>query len=283
MADLNNEVLWTFPPRTMTDGEHQLLRDWVGAADDFLAFLSQRQEDDREIYGRIVVLLRATNERLYLIYCSRGSRWWVILSAVKREHAGCFATLRDALDFIRPATRRLHLNLVGHPNHVICSDAGSPGLMQPDKSGMMIGNRDSATYPPWRAHGASLRNVMLLKRNQANSRNPHHRRIADSVAKQITLRHPSGLSKVAYVGFSWTSLFFGGLPASFRGDWLAFCLYQFLVVAGSLETGGIGAAVLWVAWPFFYNRWHGSRLIEKGYRITGAQMPPGQASVRALK
>jgi hypothetical protein len=102
MADLNDKVLWTFPPRPMTDGERQLLQDWVRVEYDFSAFLSQRQSDDREIYGRIVVGVRVTNQRLYLIHCPKGSHWWVILSAITRESAGSFATLRDALNFISP-------------------------------------------------------------------------------------------------------------------------------------------------------------------------------------
>ena len=102
------------------------------------------------------------------------------------------------------------------------------------------------------------------------------------MATQIILKHPSGLYKVAYVGFSWTSLFFGGFPASFRGDWLAFCLYQVLCIAGSLETWGIGTFVLWIVWPFFYNRWHAGRLIEKGYRIAGADIPFAQAQPHPL-
>ena len=85
------------------------------------------------------------------------------------------------------------------------------------------------------------------------------------MASAIALTHPSGLRQRAYVGFSWTSLFFGPMPATFRGDWLAFFVYLALGVVFFF-----GIPILWLVWPFFYNRWHARRLVEKGYRIEAA-------------
>ncbi|ONG53020.1 hypothetical protein BKE38_13655 [Pseudoroseomonas deserti] len=102
------------------------------------------------------------------------------------------------------------------------------------------------------------------------------------MATEISLTHPNGLRKPAFYGFSWTSLFFGGFPAAFRGDWMAFGLYLLLALAGALFTQGFGCLVLWLVWPFFYNRWHARRLIERGYQITGANGSIDIAKARVM-
>lgn len=85
------------------------------------------------------------------------------------------------------------------------------------------------------------------------------------MAKEILLKHPSGLIKKAYVGFSWTSLFFGALPAAFRGDWKAFFLYFGVSIILGLFTVGIGSIIFAIVWCFVYNNWQARRLIEQGY------------------
>ena len=100
------------------------------------------------------------------------------------------------------------------------------------------------------------------------------------MATEITLTHPNGLYRKGYVGFSWTSLFFGGFPAMFRGDWMAFFLYWGLATATVIFTSGILLPVLWIVWACFYNRWHTRRLIERGYQITGGAISIDEAKAR---
>ena len=38
------------------------------------------------------------------------------------------------------------------------------------------------------------------------------------MAREIMMRHPRGRLKRGFYGYSWTSCFFGGLPAILRGD-----------------------------------------------------------------
>jgi membrane protein implicated in regulation of membrane protease activity len=102
------------------------------------------------------------------------------------------------------------------------------------------------------------------------------------MASQIALTHPNGLHATGYIGFSWTSLFFGGIPALFRGDWLGFFAYFGLVVISAFATAGIATVVIWLVWPFFYNRWHARRLVERGYQITGSAGSIQDAKARVL-
>lgn len=78
------------------------------------------------------------------------------------------------------------------------------------------------------------------------------------MAGTVRLRHPqTGIVKTGLYGFSWTTLFFSGIPALCRGD---------------LVTGVIvlllSASSFWVAaviWAFVYNRVYTTRLLESGY------------------
>lgn len=90
------------------------------------------------------------------------------------------------------------------------------------------------------------------------------------MASEIHLTHPTGLNKTAYVGWSWTSFFFGGFPALFRGDILGFCVWFAASVALIVFTWGIGNVIGWFVWAAIYNRWHSRRLVERGYVIGGA-------------
>lgn len=113
MLDTNDKVVCSFPPRPLTRAERQLLLDWTDASGDYSSFISERRSDDPTIYGRIVVQRRATNQYLYLVHCPRGSSWWIVLSAVTGENVGHFATLRAALDFLKPPAQRRQMEMFG--------------------------------------------------------------------------------------------------------------------------------------------------------------------------
>ena len=78
------------------------------------------------------------------------------------------------------------------------------------------------------------------------------------MATKINLTNTSnGLTKTGYIGFSWTSLFFGGFVCFFRGETGKGFLYIFL----SFITGSIWLIVM----GFLYNKWHLKELLETGY------------------
>jgi hypothetical protein len=84
------------------------------------------------------------------------------------------------------------------------------------------------------------------------------------MATKIMMQHPvTGISKTGFYGFSWTTFFFGGLPALFRGD----------IIIG-LVVVVIGLLTWWIAgiiWAFFYNKFYTLKLVEKGYVFVGTE------------
>jgi hypothetical protein len=106
---------------------------------------------------------------------------------------------------------------------------------------------------------------------------PENRRLG--MATELHLKHTSGLGKVAFVGWSWTSFFCGGFPALFRGDLLGFFVWLIVAVALGFFTMFIGNVIFWFVWAGIYNRWHARRLIERGYQIVGGVSPLDMARV----
>lgn len=65
--------------------------------------------------------------------------------------------------------------------------------------------------------------------------------------------------KKAYRGFSWTTLFFGALPAAVRRDWKTFL---WLCVANFLTFSVAG-----IVYSLFYNKNHFNHLLDQGYKV----------------
>ena len=94
------------------------------------------------------------------------------------------------------------------------------------------------------------------------------------MATQIMLKHPqTGIIKKGLYGFSWTTLFFGGFPALFRGD----IVVGLALIVITILTCGIAGII----WAFVYNKRYTLALIEKGYVFAGAEAENDLAS-RAL-
>ena len=80
------------------------------------------------------------------------------------------------------------------------------------------------------------------------------------MATVVMMKHPdTGLVKKGFVGFSWTTLFFGGFPALFRGDFLMGVVF---IVLGCF-TLGISSVII----AFFYNKQYTTKLVESGYQF----------------
>ena len=84
--------------------------------------------------------------------------------------------------------------------------------------------------------------------------------MASSVNLVRTVQGKDGLQeehKEAYVGFSWTTFFFGPFVPLFRGDFK-----WFLIMLVGLFTFGI----LNIVFAFTYNKIYTNNLVAKGYK-----------------
>lgn len=89
------------------------------------------------------------------------------------------------------------------------------------------------------------------------------------MATTVQMKHTqSGILKSGFYGFSWTSLFFGGFPALFRGD----VAYGVGVLAAGVIFGAFSAGFLWfvigLVWAFIYNKNFTHRLLQSGYEFS---------------
>lgn len=100
------------------------------------------------------------------------------------------------------------------------------------------------------------------------------------MATQVQLQNPnSGVNKSGYYGFSWTSFFFSGFPALFRGDvgiGLGMIVVGFL--AGVFGVG-FGWFIVNLIWAFLYNKIYTNKLLESGYKL--ADTPERNQAARA--
>lgn len=87
----------------------------------------------------------------------------------------------------------------------------------------------------------------------------------------VALVNQAGVAKHVKVGFSWTTFFFGFIPALIRGDlkW-AIIMLLLQIVAGSL-TFGAGAIVVGIIFAFVYNNIYIKEMLEKGYMAASPQ------------
>jgi hypothetical protein len=82
---------------------------------------------------------------------------------------------------------------------------------------------------------------------------------ADMARVVMMKNHNTGVVKKGFFGFSWTTFFFGGFPALFRGD----IITGVAVLIVSMATMGIAGII----WAFFYNKVYTTKLLERGYEF----------------
>jgi hypothetical protein len=75
---------------------------------------------------------------------------------------------------------------------------------------------------------------------------------------KLVMENPNtGIVKKAPVGFSWTTLFFSGFPALFRGDIKWFFIQVLLCWTG----------ISFIIFAFIYNKIFIKKLLESGYKV----------------
>ena len=103
-----DQVLLTFPPRSISQWERALLAEWFAATqreglDVARTFVSERRGDDPRFLGKIVVVMQAKREPSFVVYSPRETAFWVVTEAPLWDRVQRFRTLRSALNSIRPA------------------------------------------------------------------------------------------------------------------------------------------------------------------------------------
>jgi RimJ/RimL family protein N-acetyltransferase len=102
-----DNVILTFPPRSISQWERAALAEWFAATqregmDVVRAFVSERRGDDPRVVGRIAIVLRSSKDPAFLVYSPAESTFWVVASAPHWTDLQRFRTLRAALNSIRP-------------------------------------------------------------------------------------------------------------------------------------------------------------------------------------
>jgi len=92
-------------------------------------------------------------------------------------------------------------------------------------------------------------------------------------SSKITFTNPNnGNTKEAPVGFSWTTLFFAGIPALMRGH---IGMGAVIIILGILT--------LWwsdIVFAFIYNKQYIKHLISEGYKVTSTTIPEEQIAAK---
>ena len=91
------------------------------------------------------------------------------------------------------------------------------------------------------------------------------------MATRIAMRHKeTGMVKDGFYGFSWTTFFFGFIPALFRGDFITFIGGFIVSLIIAIMTAGLGAIFISIVWAFMYNKYYTRRMVERGYEFAGS-------------
>ena len=108
--------------------------------------------------------------------------------------------------------------------------------------------------------------------NNNDNQNPFNLNNLPLPPNYAKIVNDQGDIRIAKVGFSWTTLWYGPLPALFRADYYNFILMIVLTLHYALVALFFGLnALLQFPWPsvffgFFYNMMYFRHLFTKGYR-----------------
>ncbi|MEY8713370.1 hypothetical protein A9B99_20410 [Mangrovibacter phragmitis] len=90
------------------------------------------------------------------------------------------------------------------------------------------------------------------------------------MAVKINMENPkTGEHLHGFYGFSWTTFFFGCIPALFRKDFKTFIGVFIILLILALVTMGIGSTVAMIVWAFMYNKYYTTNLIKRGFQFAG--------------
>jgi len=108
------------------------------------------------------------------------------------------------------------------------------------------------------------------------------------MAKQVLFVHKETEKKrIGYVGFSWTTLFFGPFPSLFRKYYAGVVCWIILLVPVKAIFNWSGYAdldailgITNLIWAFEFNKLHAKDLLDRGYEIKSSELPLEIATAR---
>jgi len=104
MSDDATNVFLTFPPRSLADGEREMVRQWfAGTTDIASAYVSERRGDDPTHFRKIVIVEAGSRRPAWLVHCPNGTEVWLVTPQAEGFGPRYHTTLRAALESIRPA------------------------------------------------------------------------------------------------------------------------------------------------------------------------------------
>jgi hypothetical protein len=103
MTDDAINVFLTFPPRSLADGEREMVRQWfAGTTDIASAYVSERRGDDPAHFRKIVIVEAGSRRPAWLVHCPNGTEVWLVTSQAEGFGPRYYTSLRAALESIRP-------------------------------------------------------------------------------------------------------------------------------------------------------------------------------------
>lgn len=106
----STNVFLTFPPRSLGDGEREIVREWLAGTHDIAtAYISERRGDDPAHFRKIVIVEAGSRSPSYLVHSPNGTDVWIVAPQDDHGAAHHFPHLRAALAAIRtpdPANAR---------------------------------------------------------------------------------------------------------------------------------------------------------------------------------
>ena len=83
---------------------------------------------------------------------------------------------------------------------------------------------------------------------------------------KIVMKHESGVAKEVKVGFSWTTFFFGFIPALCRGDIKWGVIQVIIAFVIGCFTAGAAAPIVSIVFAFIYNKIYIKELMQQGFK-----------------
>jgi hypothetical protein len=95
--------LLRFPARPPTPDESKIVAEWLAAAGDVaFAYVSSRQQDDPALRHRIVIGIGPDNHPSHIVHAPSARNIWMVFALGRRTKVGRYASLRRALNSVRP-------------------------------------------------------------------------------------------------------------------------------------------------------------------------------------